>query len=266
MASRTKQKEEARARRMAEEQARQERERRTRRLQMLGGLVGVAVVVVIVAIAIGASGGSSSPPKLTSPAATSAANTVNGELSGIQQSGNVIGSPSAPVTVTEYGDLKCPVCKEFALNGENQLIANEVRSGKVKLAYKSLCTATCSGPQPSIFPTQQAAALAAGKQNKLWNYVLLFYHLQGDETTSYVDDNFLNGLATKIPGLNYSQWSSDRGSSALTAQVTADQNAANAAGYQSTPTIVVQGPKGQAQPIVGAADYGTLQSAIKSVS
>jgi protein-disulfide isomerase len=265
MASRTKQKEEARARRLAEEQARQERERRTRRLQMLGGIVGVAVVVVVVLIAISASGGSS-PPKLNSPAANSAANTVNGLVSGIPQSGNVIGNPSAKVTVTEYGDLKCPVCKDFALNAENQLIQNEVRSGKAKLAYKSLCTATCSGPQPDIFPTQQAAALAAGKQNKLWNYVLLFYHLQGDETTSYVNDTFLNGLATKIPGLNYSQWSSDRGSSALTAQVTADQNAAAAQGFQSTPTILVQGPKGQAQPIVGAADYSKLQSAINSVS
>ncbi len=265
MASRTKQKEEARARRLAEEQARQERERRTRRLQMLGGLVGVAVVVVVVAIAISASGGSSTP-KLNSPTANTAANTVNEQLSGIPQSGDVIGNPSAKVTVTEYGDLKCPVCKNFALNGERQLIANEVRSGKVKLAYKSLCTATCSGPQPSIFPTQQAAALAAGKQNKLWNYTLLFYHLQGDETTSYVNDSFLNGIATKIPGLNYNQWLSDRGSSALTAQVTADQNAATAAGYQSTPTVVVQGPKGQAQPIVGAADYAQLQSAIKSVS
>ncbi len=232
---------------------------------MLGGLVGVAVVVVVVAIAISASGGGGAP-KLNSPAANSAASTVNGQLSGIPQSGNAVGSSSAKVTVTEYGDLKCPVCKDFALNAENQLINNEVRAGKVKLIYKSLCTATCSGPQPTIFPTQQAAALAAGKQNKMWNYVLLFYHLQGDETTSYVNDSFLNGLATKIPGLNFSQWSSDRGSSALTAQVTADQNAAGAAGYQSTPTILVQGPKGQAQPIVGAADYSQLQSAIKSVS
>ena len=37
-------------------------------------------------------------------------------------------------------------------------------------------------------------------------------------------------------------------------------------GYSSTPTIVVSGPKGEAQPIVGDTDYGSLESAIKSVT
>ena len=43
---------------------------------------------------------------------------------------------------------------------------NEVRSGKVKLVYRSLETATGNGPNPGVFPTQQAAALAAGLQSK----------------------------------------------------------------------------------------------------
>ena len=46
MASRTKQKEEARARRLAEEAARRERARRDRRLRTVGGLVIAAVAVV----------------------------------------------------------------------------------------------------------------------------------------------------------------------------------------------------------------------------
>jgi protein-disulfide isomerase len=264
MASRTKQKEEARARRLAEEQARQEKARRTRRLQMLGGIVGVAVVVVVVAIAIGASGGGSAP-KPNSPAARQAASTVNTLLAGIPQSESTIGNPNAKVTVTEYGDLQCPVCKDFALAGENQLISKDVRSGKVKLLYKSLETATGNAPDPSIFPAQQAAALAAGQQGHAWDYIELFYHLQGAEGTGYVNTSFLQGLAKLIPGLNYAKWNSDRTSSTLTNQVTADGQAAQAAGYNSTPTIVVQGPKGQ-KPIVGNADYGQLQSAINSVS
>ncbi len=58
MASRTKQKEEARARRLAEEQARAERERRVRRLRMSGGVVVGLVAVIAVAVAIGSGGGS----------------------------------------------------------------------------------------------------------------------------------------------------------------------------------------------------------------
>ena len=54
MASRTKQKEQLRARRLAEERARAEQARRQRRLRMLGGVVVLAAAVVAVAIAISA--------------------------------------------------------------------------------------------------------------------------------------------------------------------------------------------------------------------
>ena len=79
-------------------------------------------------------------------------------------------------------------------------------------------------------------------------------------------NNYLSGLAAQIPGLNVNQWNSDRQSSSLASKVTADQQAAAAAGYGSTPTMLISGPKSQAQPIVGNTTYGQLQSAIQSVS
>ncbi|MGH2876597.1 MAG: hypothetical protein ACRDNJ_16040, partial [Solirubrobacteraceae bacterium] len=149
-----------------------------------------------------------------------------------------------------------------------QLISNEVRAGKVKIVYKALETASGTANN-SMFVPSQVAALAAGKQNLGWNYIELFYHEQGDETTSYVSNAYLEGLAEQIPGLNYSKWSSDRQSSALAAQVSQEEAAGEAVPDPqgvSTPTLVVSGPKGQAQPIENAADYGTLQAAIKQVS
>ena len=265
MASRKEQKEAARQQRLAEERARAERDRRTRRLRMLGGTVVGAIAVVVVAIAISSGGGSAQAVAPNSTAAKTAQSKVNTLLAGIPQQGNTLGSPSAKVTLTEYGDLVCPVCKDFALGAENQLIANEVRQGKVKIVYKALETASQQANN-SMFVPSQTAALAAGNQKKGWNYIELFYHEQGDETSSYVTDKYLSGLAGQIPGLNVSQWSSDRQSSSLTSKVTADQQAAAAAGYNSTPTLLVSGPKSQAQPIVGSATYKQLQSAINSVS
>jgi protein-disulfide isomerase len=265
MASRKEQKEAARQQRLAEERARAERARRDRRLRMLGGTVVVAVAVVAAAIAIGSGGGNDKVVAPTSTAAKQAQSKVNTLLAGIPQQGNTLGSPSAKVTITEYGDLVCPVCKTFALGAENQLIANEVRSGKVKIVYKALETASQQA-NGAMFVPSQTAALAAGNQKKAWNYIELFYHEQGDETSSYVTDKYLSGLAAQIPGLNQSQWSSDRHSSSLSAKVTADEQAAAAAGYNSTPTLLVSGPKSQAQPIVGSASYSQLQSAIHSVS
>jgi protein-disulfide isomerase len=265
MASRAQQKEEARQRRLAEEQARVAQAQRQRRRMTLIGIVLIAVIVVGVAVAV-PSGGNGSGPTVASAAGKQQASTVNTLLSGIPQSGNTLGSKSAKVTVTEFGDLECPICRDFDLGALQQLIAKDVRAGTVNVAYRSLCTATCNGPNQAVFPTQQAAAIAAGQQGREWNYVELFYHLQQSETTSYVNDGYLNSLAKAIPGLNFSQWLSARSQNALAAQVTADQQAAAGAGYNSTPTIVIKGPKGQAAPIVGNTDYATLESKIKSVS
>jgi protein-disulfide isomerase len=265
MASRKEQKEAARQRRLAEEQARAERARRDRRLRMLGGTVVGAIIVVVVAIVISSGGSGTHVVKPDSPSAKKAQNAVNKLLGGIPQQGNTLGSPSAKVTVTEYGDLVCPVCKSFALGAESQLVANEVRAGKVKIVYKALETASQTANN-SMFVPSQTAMLAAGNQKKAWNYIELFYHEQGDETTSYVTDNYLGGLAKQIPGLNYDQWNSDRGSSNLKSQVSADVSSATAAGYNSTPTVLVTGPKSQAQPIENLPTYSQLQGAIKSVS
>jgi protein-disulfide isomerase len=267
MASRKEQKEAARQQRLAQEQARALKARRDRRLRMTGGVIVGAIVVVVAAIAISSNGSkNATAPKPTSPTAKTAAATVNKLLAGIPQSGNTLGSPSAKVTVTEYGDLVCPICKDFALSSENQLIANDVRSGKVKIVYRALETASQTA-NASMFVPSQVAALAAGLQNRAWYYIELFYHEQGDETTSYVTDSYLNGLAAQITGLNYAKWTSDRTSSALASDVTADESAAQAAGFDSTPTIVIKGPKSQAQPIVGdPSSYSSLESAIKSVT
>jgi protein-disulfide isomerase len=249
---------------LAAERASAERARRQRRLQMVLGVVAAAVIIAVVAIVLSTRGAKS--PSTTSASAKATATKVNNALAGIPQSGIRLGSPSAKVNVTEYGDLECPVCASFATGAEQTLINNDVRSGKVTLTYRSLCTATCNGPNANLFPSQQAAALAAGEQNKAWNYIQLFYNEQGSEGTTYVTDSYLTGLASQIPGLDVGKWSSARTSSSLTAQVTSDEQAASAKGYSSTPTIIVEGPKGTAQPIVGNTDYTTLESKIKSVS
>jgi protein-disulfide isomerase len=263
MSSRTERKEQARNRRLAEERALQERARRRLRVRMLGGVAVVAAAVVAVGIAV-STGASGSSPKPQSVAAEKTAATVDALLNGIPESGSTLGSPNAKVTLTEFGDLKCPICRQFALGAEKQLIERDVRAGRLKIDYRSLCTATCAGPQPGVFSTQQAAALAAGKQNRAWYYIELFYHLQGDETTSYVTPSFLDNLAKLVPGLNYRKWVSDRGSATLAGRLSADQRAAHAAGFSGTPSVIVKGPNG-VRKIAYLGDYATYEAAIKAV-
>ncbi len=263
MASRKEQKEAARARRLEQERARVARQRQQRRLRMLIGAVLAAIAVVVVAIAI-SSGGSGATGLATGAKSTAVASQVNELLTGIPQSGATLGSPRAPVTMTYYGDLECPICRDFTLSGGfPQLVSQDVRSGKVKVVYRAFQTAT---PSPSTFQTQQVAALAAGKQNHFWDFAELFYRQQGAEGTNYVTEGYLSGIAAQISGLNLSAWHTARSDPALVSQVSGDQQAGHAAGIQGTPTLVFQGPKGEAQAPSGIPSYSDLQNTIKSVA
>jgi protein-disulfide isomerase len=266
MASRTKQKEEARARRLAEEQARAERARRQQRVRMIGGVVAVAVVVVVAAVII-STGSSKKGGIQTGTKASATVAAVDQMFTGIPQSGNTLGNPSAPVTMTYYGDLKCPVCQAFTLQGGfGQLVSKDVRAGKVKVVYDAFCTATCGGPDRSEFPLQQAAALAAGKQNKFWQFVELFYRQQESESDAYVTESFLDGLARQVTGLNFAQWKAARNDPNLTTEVSSQQSTGQQIGVSGTPTLIFKGPKGQAAANAAVPTYAQLQSTIKQVS
>ncbi len=235
-------------------------------MRMLAGVVVGAIVVIAVAVVISTSGSSStSGPAPGTKGATQQSATVNSLLAEIPQSGQTLGNPNAKVTLTEYGDLECPICRDFALGSLDKLIPNDVRSGKVKLVYKSMETATGGAPNPNIFPTQQAAAYAAGLQGKAWYYILLFYHEQGQEGTGYVTPAYLEGIAKQIPGLNYNQWLSQYQSSTLASQVQSENQQAVAQNFGGTPTIIIQGPKGQTQPASGNIPYSNLQSGVNEV-
>jgi protein-disulfide isomerase len=265
MASRKEQKEQARAQRLAEERAAAERARRERRLRMIGGAVLGAVAIVAVLIAVSSGGGGASATGLQKgKAANKTATAVQTLLAGIPQSGARLGNPSAPVTMTYYGDLECPICQDFTLNGGfPQLVAHEVRSGKVQVIYRAFETAT---QDPTVFKTQQVAALAAGQQQKFWDFTELFYHEQGPEGTGYVTGGYLSGLAQQITGLSLSKWQSAQNDAALANQVATDGQMGTAAGVSGTPTLVFQGPKGKTSPSSSVPSYAQLQQAIKQVA
>src|SRR6185312_2670740 len=120
-------------RRLAEEQMRAERARRQQRMRMLIVAVAVAVVIVVAAVII-STGGSKKGGIQSGGKGNATITAVNNLLTGIPQSGNTLGKPKAPVTMTYYGDLKCPVCQAFTLQGGfQQLVTKDVRAGKVKV-------------------------------------------------------------------------------------------------------------------------------------
>jgi protein-disulfide isomerase len=224
--------------------------RRTRLTRL--GIVAAVVVAIIVVILI-ATGGSGGTKKVVS--GTKAANetvaTVDSLVGGIPQNGNVLGYPNAPVTLQYFGDLECPICKQFTLGALPSIIQQWVRTGKVKIEYRSLETAT---HEPETFKLQQVAALAAGRQAKMWHYIELFYHEQGEEDSGYVTESYLQNLAQQVPGLNLTKWASDRNDPELSKQVATDAQVANAEGFTGTPSFLIGKTGGTAKKL----EYSSL--------
>jgi protein-disulfide isomerase len=177
----SKSKRELREQRQAAERASKAAETRKRRIRTLLGGFGVAVVLVVAAIAISASGGAKAKPVTTSAAAKNVA--------GIPEHNGVLGDPNAPITVTEYLDLQCPICDEAAKSNLPGFISKYVRTGKVKLQARTL---SFIGPD-SV--TAAKVAHGAQEQGKLWAFLETFYASQGEENSGYVTDAFLTKVS-----------------------------------------------------------------------
>ncbi len=260
--TRKERREQAREQRKALEEASAAEASQRKRLIQLGGVAAVVVIIIAIILVATGSGGSKSAPAPTSPAAKTAETTVNTLLQGIHQNGITLGNPNAPVTLQYFGDLECPICKEFTLGALGPLIQKYVRTGKVKIEYRSMQTAT---RERETFQTQQVAALAAGKQNLMWHYIELFYHEQGEEGTGYVTESYLQGLAAQVPGLNLSDWSSARNEPTYANQVISDAQEANKVGFTGTPSFLVGKTGSPAQKLEYASltDPASFEAAIE---
>jgi protein-disulfide isomerase len=234
VASRKEQKEQARLAREAQEQAAASNLSRGRRLKILGGVVGLAAIAVIVAVLVSSGGLKSSDIK--------GADAVNARFAGVPQKGPELGDPAAPATLVEFADLKCPFCKEFADGSLPTLVENYVKPGKLKIIFRNVTILDQNTQEPDSTNAAKMAA-AVGLQNKLWNFVDLFYINQKDEATTYATDAFLRAIATAIPGLDVNKAMAARNSAAVKAQLALAEEQYTKEGIQGTPSFLV-GPSG----------------------
>lgn len=248
MSSRKAQREQLRQQRQASQRARERQQLRRRRLWQLGAVAAVAVVVVVIAVAL-SSGGSSTPSSSGPPVGAA---QVNAQFAGIPQNGLTLGNPQAPVTLVEFADLKCPICREYSLAVLPTLIDRYVRPGKVQMVFRNMAFV---GEQQNPGDSQAAARMAAavGMQNQLWPFAELFYLNQQDESTRYVTDSFVSRLASAIPGVNVQQALAQRSTPQVGLQLADANNLFNQSGFQGTPSFLLGKTGQQLQPLTPTA-------------
>ena len=253
MASHREQKEQLRAERLKREAQEAGAERRRRLIQYASAAAFLAVCVVAVLIVVSQTGGSAG-------SGSQDAALVSRQLQGIPQHGTVLGSPKAPVTVVEFGDLQCPVCRAFSYEISPKLISDLVRPGTAKYEFRNY---TIIGSQST---SAAKAALAASEQDRYWNFIELFYRNQGPENSGYVTDAFLTNVAKGAGIPDIAKWNADRSSAKWDAVLSRTKVQAEQLGFNGTPSILVEGPRGT-KPFPGSTvpSLAQIEAAVKAV-
>ncbi|HET8639721.1 MAG TPA: thioredoxin domain-containing protein [Solirubrobacterales bacterium] len=211
----------------------QERDRaRQRRLTRLAA-AACLLVLCAVAVAILASGGGGGDG-----GKVQGGEDVAERLAGLEQHGTLLGRPGAPTTVVEFGDLQCPVCREYSTSLVAELIDGPVRSGRARIEFRNW---SILGGESRL---AGAAAYAAAEQNRFWNFVELFYRNQQTENSGYVTPAFLREIAQGAGVPDLARWERDRRVVRWRARMSRTEAEARAHGFSGTPSFAVEGPRG----------------------
>jgi protein-disulfide isomerase len=254
--SNKKEREKRREERLREESQAEVGDRRTKLLQFGAGavfLVIVAVVVLIVASSGGSSGGDATNLKEVSD--------VDSLVGDIPQQGLVLGEPSAKVHLYEYGDLQCPVCKQYSEAVLPQIVEGPVQQGQATIEFRNF---TIIGPQSIPAGT---AAMAAGTQGRGWNFLELFYRNQGEENSGYATDEFITAVAKAAGVKDIAKWNKERKSKKLKDELDQSTEQAQNFGFTGTPSFAIKGPNSNGIELLGTpGSASSIEEAINKAS
>lgn len=168
------------------------------------------------------------------------------------------GSADAPVKVVEFGNFKCIICQNFALNVKPQLQTDYIDTGKVAFYFVNF----------SSFLGEDAytAALAAQSvyhQNEeaFWDYYHILFEKQGAEDAVWATPDYLVQLAkdAQLP-VDYDLLRSDIDNQTYKDELDEQNDMVTPLGVSGTPTFFINGEKYSGTAVSG--DYANFSKAI----
>lgn len=229
-----KKRKELREKRLAAEAAASSADKRQNLIKILGIAAFLVVVAVVVAvIALGGDDGNGG----------GGGGDGQEQLAGLNQQGNLLGDQNAAVTLVEFGDLQCPICRQYAEDVLPAVIEGPVKDGTANFEFLNWAIL---GPDSQV---AAKAALAAGEQDRMWNFLEAFYANQGAERSGYVTDDFLTDVAEKAGVPDIDQFNETRTSPELDNQLIDIDSQAQEAGFGGTPSFAFREADGSLTPL-----------------
>ena len=171
-------------------------------------------------------------PPMDEAALQQAYNDAAGAAPGAQPA-NMLGSPTATVTVEEFADFQCPTC---ATVHSKMKEINALYSGRIKFVYRNF-------PLTQMHKNAYNAAVAAeaaGMQGKFWAMQDQLFNNQKAWSDSAEARKMFEEYAEKI-GLDVARFQNDMLGLPAKARVDADLQRGRALNLSGTPTIYVNG-------------------------
>jgi protein-disulfide isomerase len=204
----------------------------------LGLLVALAAVVVLVAIVLSGGDDTETP----APAGQDGTKEALALYDAIPQAGIFLGDPKAKATLIEFADLQCPFCGQYSTDVMPTVVEQYVRPGTIRyeLRIRSFLG------EDSI--RAAGAAAAAAKENRLYQFVDLFYRRQGPENSGYVTASFLQDVA-RAAGVDPAAAVAAAADAKRQPLVLAAERTAIDIGSGSTPDFFLRVPGGRLVPV-----------------
>jgi protein-disulfide isomerase len=214
-----------------------------RRLFIAGGIVLAAIVAVAVIIAATSGGGSKTTTTGTGGSALKGVGAVTAELSGIPQTGNVLGKPNAPATMMVFADMQCPFCAEFENGTMPTLVSRYVRPGKLKIVFQPIAIIG----NDSVLGARAVAS--AAQQNRMFEYAAILYRNQGQENSGYLNQDYVKKIGAGTPSLDVTKLTADLKAAPVNKLLNEAQSIATSGKVNSTPTFFVAKTGQPLQPL-----------------
>jgi protein-disulfide isomerase len=195
-----------------------------------------AAAAVVLALAIAGCGGADDDPAPKAKRALDGEAALVERFADIPQDGAILGQRDAPYTLVEFADLQCPFCARFDRDVLPAVIERFVRPGKLRIESRPVAFL---GPDSS---TGAAATVAAGEQDRMWQFADLWYRNQGPENSGYATPQFLGSIA-RGASLEFDRWQRQSNSPELLAILERNAQAARTARVSGTPQFRL-GPTG----------------------
>lgn len=223
--------------------------------QNLAMPIAVVIAGAFIAVAIYFSGGRAVTP---TPTNTGTPTTPTVDVAKVKTAGSpVAGSAGAPLTIAYWFDYQCPYCKINESGTIRNIVADYVKTGKVKIVFKDFAFL---GPD-SMTLGQWGRAVWAYAPDKFYDWHRAVFENQGQENSGWATTAKLTSLTTAVLGAEGAAKVAalvQANGSVYQKAMDADRSEGTSLGVGGTPAMIIG-----TVFVPGAQDYADVKAVIE---